>query len=165
MTRRAGASVVASPVLVGAVTVLVTIVAVFLAYNANQGLPFVPTYDVGVVVPDAAGLVRGNEVRVGGFRVGIVKSIAPVARRSGHPIARLHLQLDRTEEPIRSDTTIIVRPRSPLGLKYLEMTVKETMRISVVSKRRTTLSSAPTRFSKNTLNWRTLGQSRPRAVS
>jgi virulence factor Mce-like protein len=120
--RRDTASIIASPLLVGTVTVLVTVVAVFLSYNANQGLPFVPTYDVSALVPDAAGLVRGNEVRVGGFRVGIVKSIQPVPGPTGHPIARLNLQLDRKIEPIRSDTTIIVRPRSPLGLKYLEMT-------------------------------------------
>ena len=30
--------------LIGAATTLVVIVAVFLAYNANNGLPFVPTY-------------------------------------------------------------------------------------------------------------------------
>ena len=40
---RAG-SLAASPTLVGAVTVLVVVVAVFLSYQANQGLPFVPTY-------------------------------------------------------------------------------------------------------------------------
>ena len=123
MTRRRDTtSIVASPLLVGAATVLATVVAVFLAYNANQGLPFVPTYDVNVEVPDAAGLVRANEVRIGGFRVGIVKSIQPVPGPTGHPIARLHLELDKKIEPILSDTTIIVRPRSPLGLKYLEMT-------------------------------------------
>jgi virulence factor Mce-like protein len=120
--RRRDFSIVASPLLVGAVTILVTVVAVFLSYNANVGLPFVPTYDVGVTVPDAAGLVRGNEVRVGGFRVGIVRTIQPIPGPKGHPIARLHLQLDKKVQPIRDDTTIIVRPRSPLGLKYLEMT-------------------------------------------
>ena len=31
---------IASPVLVGAVTVLIVIVGVYLAYNANKGLPF-----------------------------------------------------------------------------------------------------------------------------
>ena len=46
MSRRASASIVANPVLVGAVTVLVVVVAVFLAYNANNGLPFVPTREV-----------------------------------------------------------------------------------------------------------------------
>lgn len=114
-------SLVASPLLVGAVTVLVTVIGVFLSYNANQGLPFVPTYNIGVKVPDASGLVRGNEVRVGGLRVGIVKTIQPVKGPDGHPVALLRLQLDRTVGPIRSDTRIIVRPRSALGLKYLEM--------------------------------------------
>ena len=36
----------ASPVLIGATTVLIALVAVFIAYNANSGLPFVPTYDL-----------------------------------------------------------------------------------------------------------------------
>jgi virulence factor Mce-like protein len=115
-------SIVASPLLVGAITVLIVVVAVFLSYNANQGLPFVPTYDVNVTVPDAAGLVRGNEVRMGGVRVGIVRTIRPVKGPNGHPVGRLALQLDKTIEPIRSDTSLIVRPRSPLGLKYLELT-------------------------------------------
>jgi hypothetical protein len=36
-------SLAASPTLVGAITTLIVIVAVFLAYNASHGLPFVPT--------------------------------------------------------------------------------------------------------------------------
>ncbi|MGH2837392.1 MAG: MlaD family protein, partial [Thermoleophilaceae bacterium] len=75
MSRRPAASIVASPVLVGAVTVLVAIVAVFPAYNANQGLPFVPTYDVKAELPSGSNLVVGNEVRIGGFRVGLVDKI------------------------------------------------------------------------------------------
>ena len=57
--RGGGAALAASPVLVGAVTVLVTIVAVFLSYNANSGLPFVPTYDLKANLPNAAQLVEG----------------------------------------------------------------------------------------------------------
>ncbi len=72
-------SIVASPVLVGAVTVLVAIVAVLLAYNANPGLPFVPTYDVKAELPGGSNLVEGNEVRVGGFRVGVVDRIRPAS--------------------------------------------------------------------------------------
>ena len=53
MNRRS-TSVAANPVLIGAATVLVVIVAVFLAYNANNGLPFVPTYQLWMQVPDAA---------------------------------------------------------------------------------------------------------------
>ena len=43
MRGRRGA-LTASPLLVGAVTVLIALVAVFISYSANNGLPFVPTY-------------------------------------------------------------------------------------------------------------------------
>ncbi len=64
--------------MVGAVTTLIVIVAVFLAYNANSGLPFVPVYRVSVEIPDAARLTDNNEVRIGGHRVGVVESIDAV---------------------------------------------------------------------------------------
>ncbi len=111
-----------SPVLVGAVTVLVVIVAVFLAYNANNGLPFVSTYNLKARVPDADALVKANEVRIGGARVGVVKSVVPVQLKNGKVEAELSLSLDKSAEPIPNDSTILVRPKSPLGLKYLQIT-------------------------------------------
>lgn len=111
-----------SPVLVGAVTVLVIIVAVFLAYNANNGLPFVSTYDLRARVHDADALVKANEVRIGGARVGVVKSVVPVQKKNGEVEAELTLSLDKSAEPIPNDSTIQVRPKSPLGLKYLQIT-------------------------------------------
>ncbi len=121
MKRATRPGLAASPVLVGAVTLLVTVVAVFLSYNANSGLPFVPTYDLEADVPDAANLVRGNDVRIGGARVGTVSKITPVPSASGKPSARLNLKLDRDIQPLPVDTTFIVRPRSALGLKYVEL--------------------------------------------
>jgi phospholipid/cholesterol/gamma-HCH transport system substrate-binding protein len=115
-------SVFGSPVLVGAITVLIIVVGVFLAYNANKGLPFVPTYDVNVRVPNAADLVVGNDVRVGGDRVGVVNSIKAQRARNGSTSAILGLKLDKTVEPLSTDSTVIVRPRSALGLKYVEIT-------------------------------------------
>ena len=120
-SRRDRNSLVSSPILVGAVTCLVGVIAVFLSYNANSGLPFVPTYQVTVEVEDTAGLVRGNEARIGGKRVGVVDEIVAKQRPDGPPIAELSLQLDLTAKPIRDDTKITVRPRSTLGLKYLEL--------------------------------------------
>ncbi len=111
-----------SPVLVGAVTLLVTIVAVYLSYNANAGLPFVPTYDLQARVPNAAGLVVGNDVRIGGSRVGSVSDIAPVPGGQGEPTARLKLKLDQSLEPLPADSTFLVRSRSALGLKYVQLT-------------------------------------------
>ena len=123
MTRRRGvAGLTASPVLVGAVTVLVTIVAVFLSYNANSGLPFVPTYDLKANLPNAANLVRGNDVRIGGARVGTVSSIDAKEQSDGTAYAEVNLKLDQDLEPLPADSTLIIRPRSALGLKYIELT-------------------------------------------
>src|SRR5205807_379931 len=115
----------ASPVLVGAVTTLVVMVAVFLAYNANKGLPFVPTYDLSAQLPSGADLVPGNEVRIGGFRVGLIDNMRPgrgVVDGKMQNIAIVDMKLDKTIEPLSRDTTGIVRARSVLGLKYLQLT-------------------------------------------
>jgi virulence factor Mce-like protein len=127
MRNRSGISGVASsPILVGAVTVLVVIVAVFLAYNANNGLPFVSTYDLKARVPNADALVKGNEVRIGGVRVGVVKKVVPVQLENGEVAAELSLSLDKNAEPLPVDSTITVRPKSALGLKFLQVTPGES---------------------------------------
>jgi ABC-type transporter Mla subunit MlaD len=126
-------SLAASPTMVGAITTLIVIVAVFLAYNANNGLPFVPTYQVSADICDAARLGPNNEVRIGGNRVGVVESIdtVPAPPNSGcqtadgsaaSTVAKLNLKLDKSAEPLPADSTIRVRYRSSFGLKYLEIT-------------------------------------------
>src|SRR5437763_7795568 len=102
MSRRqpGGPSIFGSPVLVGSLTVLIVIVAVFLAYNANQGLPFVPTYELKAQVPSAANLVPGNDVRIGGHRVGAVDSIKPVLAKTGSSTAILTMKLDKDVQPM-----------------------------------------------------------------
>ncbi len=126
MSRERGtAAVVASPVLVGAVTILVTVVAVFLAYNANEGLPFVPTYDLTAEIPNGSNLVPGNEVRIGGFRVGVVDTMRPksiVVDGRTLEVVLIDMRLDKQVQPLAKDSTLIVRARSALGLKYVELT-------------------------------------------
>jgi virulence factor Mce-like protein len=114
--------VASSPILVGAVTILVVIVAVFLAYNANNGLPFVSTYNLKAKVPNADALVKGNEVRIGGVRVGIVKTVVPVQEADGKVAAELSLSLDKNAEPLPVNSTMTIRPKSALGLKFLQVT-------------------------------------------
>ena len=120
--RRGSASIAANPVLIGAATTLVIIVAVFLAYNANSGLPFVPTYEVKTQVANAAQLVEGNDVRIGGTRVGAVTDITPVTAKDGSVSALLTLKLETSVKPLPVDSTVLIRPRSALGLKYVEIT-------------------------------------------
>src|SRR4051794_39771547 len=117
-------SVIASPVLVGAVTVLIVIVGVYLAYNANKGLPFVPTYDLKADIPNGQKLIEGNEVRLGGFLVGVVDKMAPkTITENGQTktIAEVDIKLQKAVDPLPVDTRIAVRPRSALGLKYLDI--------------------------------------------
>jgi virulence factor Mce-like protein len=119
--RKATANLVANPILVGAVTTLVIVVGVFLAYNANNGLPFVPTFQIRVETPDAARLVVGNDVREGGERIGQVAKIDPVRVKNGRTAAELTLELTPKATPIPADSTVVIRPRSALGSKYVEI--------------------------------------------
>jgi virulence factor Mce-like protein len=118
---RGRTSFAASPTMVGALTVMIVVLAVFLAYNANNGLPFVPSYRISADVPNADLLVPSNEVRIGGVRVGVIEAIEPQQNEDGEISARLDLKLDRDVEELPVDSTLIVRARSALGLKYLEI--------------------------------------------
>jgi phospholipid/cholesterol/gamma-HCH transport system substrate-binding protein len=122
MRRRGSASIAANPVLIGAATTLVIIVAVFLAYNANSGLPFVPTYELKTEVPNAANLVKGNDVRIGGSRIGAVSDIEPKQNPDGSVTAVLTLKMETVVKPLPVDSTVIIRSRSALGLKYVQIT-------------------------------------------
>ncbi len=111
-----GARLAASPVMVGAVTVLIAILAVFLAYNANSGLPFVPTYRISAQVPNAEHPAAGQRGadrrrprrRDRGRRADPGRGRQPSARK-------LDLSLDADTEPLPVDSTILVRARSALG--------------------------------------------------
>ena len=117
-----GAGVFANPVLVGAVTVLVVNVAVFLSYNANQGLPFVPTKQLKVELENGANLLPGNEIREGGYRIGVVQDMKARPLPSGKVGAVATLKIDQKSSDIPVDSSVAIRPRSVLGLKYVELT-------------------------------------------
>ena len=88
--------------LVGAATVLVLLVAVFLAYNANTGLPFVPTRELKVDIVNGSNLTVGNDVREGGYRIGLVSGWTPIELSSGQVGAQLTLKLTPSTETCRS---------------------------------------------------------------
>jgi virulence factor Mce-like protein len=111
----------ASPVLTGTVVVLIAVVAIFVTYNAKEGLPFVPTYSVTFSVPDAGGLAAGREVRIAGKRVGIVEEVRAEPGVRGRPEAKVDVKLDANLRPIRDDSVVTIRPLSPLAAKYVEL--------------------------------------------
>src|SRR3954467_6026121 len=73
------------------------------------------------MVSDAQLLGHNAEVRIGGKRVGLVSQMQALPTRSGVPIVRLHLKLDQTAGPLPADTIVRVRPKSVIGLKYLQL--------------------------------------------
>jgi virulence factor Mce-like protein len=121
--RRQG--VADNPVLVGAGAILVILVMVLLSYNATTGLPFVPTYNITAEIPNGAALVKGNEVRIGGARVGIVTSITPI-EDDGTYHAQIAMKLDKNIGPIPENSRVEVRPKSTIGLKYVELTLGDS---------------------------------------
>jgi virulence factor Mce-like protein len=119
--RRATQSAFANPVLIGAVTVLITLVAVFLAYNADAGLPFVPTQELRVNIADGSDLTVGDTVREGGYLVGLLSNMRAVPVRGGQTGAELTLQISNKYKNIPVDSQVTIRPLSLLGLKYIDL--------------------------------------------
>jgi len=122
MNRRRSGSLAGNPLLIGAVTTLIVVVAVFISYNANNGLPFVPTYNIKVALPEASGLQRSNQVRISGTRVGVVESMSVHQdSATGRVTAIASLKLEKSVEPLPADTKAVVQSVSAIGLKYLEL--------------------------------------------
>lgn len=70
---------------------------------------------VEVITPDSAGIAAGSSVSVAGVEVGQVDAV-----RLDFDRAVLTLGIDRSAE-LRQDVTVLVRSRSVLGEKYLEL--------------------------------------------
>jgi len=121
MSRRRG-SLAASPLLIGALTTLIAAVAVYLSYNALNGLPFTPTYDIKVELNEAAGLEKTNYVRIGGDLVGTVERVvAQQNPHTGRVVAIAYLKLEKGVQPLPANSTVIVQSVSALGLKFLQL--------------------------------------------
>ncbi len=129
MNPRRNRSGLANPILIGAVTVLAVIVAVFLAYNANNGLPFVPSYTLHVQVADASELTHGAEVHMGGALVGFVDSVDAERASSGQPIAVLELKLNKSIGRLPVDSTFAIRLKGAIGQKYLAIGLGRSRRM------------------------------------
>ncbi len=117
-----------SPVLIGAVTVLAVLIAVLLAYKANQGLPFVPTKELRVDVSDGSNIQVGNDVREGGFLVGLVSAERAVTVK-GRTVAQLVLKLNVSHDRVPLDSRASIASKSVLGLKYVAITLGRSRRV------------------------------------
>ncbi|MGH2835446.1 MAG: MlaD family protein [Solirubrobacteraceae bacterium] len=128
MFRRRGNTPFSNPVLIGALAVLVAVIAVVLAFQANNGLPYVPRYTLHIEASNAEELVHGAEVHMGGALIGNLSKVTASRDRSGRPIAVLNAELDKSVGPLPVDTHFTIRMKSSIGDKYLEVTLGHSHR-------------------------------------
>ena len=89
----------------------------WLAINTGQRFgPLPQVYRVSFGVRDADGLVEGDDVRIAGIPVGKVLTVGTTAQG-----AMVTMGLDPQYSPIYSDATVLIRPKSLLGEKYVDM--------------------------------------------
>jgi ABC-type transporter Mla subunit MlaD len=128
MLRRRSNSPFSNPVLIGALAVLVAVIAVVLAFQANNGLPYVPRYTLHIEAPNAEELVHGAEVHMGGALIGSVTQVSASRDRRGQPIAVIDAELNKSVQPLPVDTHFTIRMKSSIGEKYLEVTLGHARR-------------------------------------
>lgn len=98
----------------------------FMAINTGQRIgPLPPQFIVTFNVRDADGLVEGSDVRIAGVLVGKVNTI--VTTSTG---AQVQMGIDPQYNTIYSDATVLIRPKSLLGEKYVDMT-KGTSNVAI----------------------------------
>jgi virulence factor Mce-like protein len=128
--RRTPENPFTNPTLVGAMTVLAIVLAVYLAYSANQGLPFLPTRELKVEVANGANLVVGSDVDEGGTRIGELTDLKPIEiKQSGQVAAQLTLTLSKSHGYVPINSTVTIGERSLLGEKFVELTKGNARRL------------------------------------
>jgi ABC-type transporter Mla subunit MlaD len=110
------------PLLIGVLTVVITVVAFILAFNANNGLPFAQHYTLKVQVRDASELTHGADVDIGGTLVGDVATVRAARDASGQPVAVFDTKLDESIKPLPVNSRFTIRMKGSLGIKYLQIT-------------------------------------------
>jgi virulence factor Mce-like protein len=107
--------------LIGVLAIVVLVAFVYVSYTANQGLPLQSTYNVTAEVPNADRLIKTDEVRIGGVRVGQVSSVGARIGAGGKPYAVLGLALSPSAGPLPADTRVEVQSASVLGQTYVDL--------------------------------------------
>jgi phospholipid/cholesterol/gamma-HCH transport system substrate-binding protein len=106
----------------GIVTIVLLAAFVCVSYNSNHGLPFASSYSINADVPNADRLIKTDEVRIAGLRVGQVSSVNARIAPDGQPYAVLGLSLEPAAGPLPINTRIEVEAASILGQTYVALT-------------------------------------------
>ncbi|WP_205696485.1 MlaD family protein [Conexibacter sp. SYSU D00693] len=100
----------------GAIGVVAAVTLLTVGYNSPKGIPGRSYYNLQAAFTNADNLTQSYQVRIGGRLVGQVLN-PRVDKGEGV----VDLQLNPDVEPLLSDTTLKVRPRSPVGVRFVEL--------------------------------------------
>ena len=115
--RRRGSGV--SPLLAGTLVIVVTVLAVYFAFN--KGLPFQSQFTIRAAFASANQLVVGSPVRIAGVGVGKVASVRLL--NPGGEGALVTMDISSSGLPIHADATAAIRPRTFLeGNFFVDLT-------------------------------------------
>lgn len=104
-------------IIIGIFAAVVLFGLVYIAINTGQRIgPLPPQQRVSFSVRDADGLPEGADVRIAG--VGVGKVIRVYTTKDG---AMVEMGIDPQYLPIYTDATVLIRPKSLLGEKYVDM--------------------------------------------
>lgn len=103
-------------VALGVATTAIAALLLAVGYDAPNRIPGRAYYTLSVALDDADNLTAHHQVRMGGRTVGQV--LHPRVR-DGRAV--IDLQLEQRIAPLRSDTRVVVRPRSPIGVRFVEL--------------------------------------------
>ncbi|WP_205699630.1 MlaD family protein [Conexibacter sp. SYSU D00693] len=119
LRRRRGRRELGRPtmLLIGVLTTAVAGVLLWIGYDAPNRIPGERYYTLLAQFDDADNVTAHYQVRMGGRNVGQV-----LDPRVQDGKAVIELQLERGVAPLRSDTTLRIRPRSPVGVRFVELT-------------------------------------------
>ena len=91
----------------------------FMAINTGQRFgPLPPQYRVSFEARDAAGLVAGSDVRIAGIPVGKVTAVETSSKGA---MVTIGIDPGKGYDPIYTDGTVLIRPKSLLGEKYVDL--------------------------------------------
>ncbi len=103
-------------VTLGLAGVLAALTLLYVGYNSPNSIPGRSYYTVNAQFKNADNLTSSYQVRVGGELVGQI-----LRPRVEHGLGVVDLQLKPEMKPLLSDTTLKVRPRSPVGVRFVEL--------------------------------------------
>ncbi len=98
-----------------------TLVFVAIGYNAPNSIPGRGYYNLEAEFADADNIAPHAQVRLGGKIVGQV-----LKPRVENGKAIVDLQIDPKYKPLKSDTKVEVRPRSAVGVRYIDIVQSAT---------------------------------------